>query len=78
MKRKNQNMPEVETEKQKARKEKHCQLIALFLKLNDEGGSRVLLWKYLERETGYSRVYIQRILRRNGIDYLKHKEDNGN
>lgn len=59
----------MKTKKQKEREKRHSKVVALFLELNAEGGSREALWEIMESKTHYSRKMCQLILIKNGIDY---------
>ena len=61
----------MKTKKQQKRERKHLGLIALFWELDAAQGSRMAVWGEMERRTGYSREYITRVLRKNGVQYQK-------
>lgn len=71
----------MKTKKQLAREKRHNKVIEEFNKLfnPDSEASQMAMWSVLERKTGYERISIQRILKANGIDYTKQKNnDNEN
>lgn len=67
----------MKTKKQLAREKRHNKVIEEFNKLfnPDSEASQTAMWSVLERKTGYERISIQRILKANGIDYTKQKNN---
>ena len=63
----------MKTKKQKKREEKHNRVVELFRELDGIGGSRMAMWQEMEKRTGYSRQYITKVLRENGINYQKKR-----
>lgn len=57
----------MKTKKQKERERRHKKIVDLYKELSQEGGSRMALWEELERQTGYSRPWLVKILTRNGV-----------
>lgn len=61
----------VQTKKQRQREKKHEQIIALYNQLSTVDGSRMEMWKMIEKKCGYSIQGIMKVLKKNGIEYQK-------
>lgn len=66
----------MQTEKQKKRAKLHKLVVKEYLQLSQMGGSKMALWDLMEKKTGYSRVWIIKILKDNGI--IIEKDEKGN
>lgn len=65
-------MAELKTKRQKATEKAHKRIAELYAELSKAGGSKTAMWEELEKKTGYSRVGIQKALKKQGIDYTSN------
>ena len=64
-------MEKKRTKKQGKREKQHQKIVAYYQRISGEYDAQDPMWTDMEKEFGFSRVWLQKVLRRHNVDYKR-------
>ena len=66
-------MEKKRTKKQEKREKQHQKIVAYYQRISGEYDAQDPMWADMEDKFGFSRVWLQKVLRRHNVDYKRER-----